>query len=425
MRDADPDALPAPALPPRPGAHAAGERVVARRTSARLNSARLAVAGLLALALALAGIAATPSPAAAQPDLFFFLRPPAAVPQAPRPNRQPRPGSGGWWIFQDTQPPQRYIEQPPAARKREPPAEPEGATYASADAASQGRRTPPNQFVLVIGDKLADQLAQGLADNTVPDRSRIAIIENTADDSGFLPGTVDWLARSADAITAARPSVTVVALGSEDLQPIKDGDAVLEPLTDRWIELYARRVDAVLAAIRGKAGRVIVAGLAPVANGKLADDYAKLNEVLRARAARAGATFAPVWDGFVDEDGKFMASGPAVDGQRRRLRQPDGVRFTRAGGRKLAFFVQKELNRLLADPAKPGADTPAAETASRASALAGGPGARAPDAALQAASANGRAAARTLADGIVQPPVRGRADDFTWPPPAAAAKPSP
>ena len=390
----------------------------ARRTIARL---------LLACVLAVAGlvVGVAQRPAMAQPDLFFFLRPPGNVPQAPRQNRQPRPNNGGWWIFQDPQPQQRYIEQPPAARKREPPPEPEGATYSSADAAAQGRRVPPGQFVLVIGDRLADQLAQGLADNTVPERSRIAIIENTAEDSGFLPGPVDWLARSADAIAAARPSVTVVALGSEDLQPIKDGDTTHEPLTDRWVELYARRVDAVLAAVRGKAGRVILAGLAPVANGKLSDDYAKLNEVLRARAARAGATFAPVWDGFVDEDGKFMATGPAVDGQRRRLRQPDGVRFTRAGGRKLAFFVQKELNRLLADPVKPGTDSPTAEGASRASALAGGPGVRGPEASVQPAAAS-RGAARALTEGIAMPTVRGRTDDFTWPPPAApAVKPVP
>lgn len=378
----------------------------------------------LLAALVFAGglVAATPGPAMAQFDPFGFLRPPGSVPQAPRQNRparQVRPNPGGWWIFQPPQPQETYIERPPpVARKREPPPEPEGQTYSSADAASQGKRTPPDQFVLVIGDRLADQLAQGLADNTVPERARLAVIRNSAEDSGFLPGAVDWLARSADAITAARPSVTVVALGSEDLQPIKDGDTLHEPLTERWVELYSRRVDAVLAAVRAKAGRVVVVGLAPVANGKLSEDYAKLNEILRARASRAGATFAPLWDGFVDEDGKYIVFGPAVDGQRRRLRLADGVRFTRAGGRKLAFFVQKELNRLIADPAKPGAGASGPEAASRTSALAGGPGAKPQDTQVQAVSA------RALAEGVAPAPVRGRTDDFTWPPPAADLAPA-
>ena len=386
---------------------------------------RLRSPGLpLLAALLIAGglVAATPDPAMAQFDPFGFLRPPGNVPQAPRqarPARQARPNPGGWWIFQA--PPQHNttIEQPPpAARKREPPPEPEGQTYASADAASQGKRTPPDQFVLVIGDRLADQIAQGLADNTVPERARLAVIRNSVEDSGFLPGAVDWLARSADAIAAARPSVAVVALGSEDLQPIRDGDSVHEPLTERWVELYSRRVDTVLAALRAKVGRVVVVGLAPVANGKLSEDYAKLNEILRARASRAGVTFAPLWDGFVDEDGKYIIFGPAVDGQRRRLRLSDGVRFTRAGGRKLAFFVQKELNRLIADPARPGAGASGSEVASRASALAGGPGARPQEGAVQAASV------RALAEGVAPAPMRGRTDDFTWPPPAADLAPA-
>lgn len=376
----------------------------------------------LLAALVLAGglVAATPEPAMAQFDPFGFLRPPGSVPQQRqnRPARQAPPSPGGWWIFQPPPPQETYIERPPpVARKREPPPEPEGQTYASADAASAGKRTPPGQFVLVIGDRLADQLAQGLADNTVPERARLAVIRNSAEDSGFLPGAVDWLARSADAIAAARPSVTVVALGSEDLLPIKDGDTLVEPLTERWVELYSRRVDAVLAALRAKAGPVVVAGLAPVANGRLSEDYAKLNEILRARASRAGATFAPLWDGFVDEDGKYIVFGPAVDGQRRRLRLADGVRFTRAGGRKLAFFVQKELNRLIADPAKPGAGA-GPEAASRTSALAGGPGARPQESAVQAVSA------RALAEGVAPAPVRGRTDDFTWPPPAADLAPA-
>ncbi|MDI4665079.1 DUF459 domain-containing protein, partial [Xanthobacter autotrophicus] len=356
-------------------------------------------------------------PALAQADFFSFLRPPATVPRAP-PKPQ-RPGqSGGWWPFQPQtqyeQPPQQQQQLPPTQPRRPPP-EPEGVVYGSADAAVQGKRAAPNQFVLVIGDRLAAQLAQGLADAYVPDRARVAIIDNTADESGYLPSPVDWIARAPDAIAAARPSVTVVALGSEDLAPVKDGEAFVQPLTERWLELYGKRVDEVLTALRDKAGRVIVVGLAPVANGALSDDYAKLNELLRTRAARAGLAFANVWDGFVDEDGKYLANGPAVDGQRRRLRFNDGVRFTRAGGRKLAFFVQKDINRMLEEPGRtqPAVDA-TAPASSRPAALAGAPApAKAPD--PMAVSASARAAARVLKDGIAPTPMRGRADDFTWP----------
>lgn len=382
----------------------------------------------LLLALFAAGLAFTcdaQRPAAAQNDFFFFLRPPADVGRQTRPARPARPNQNtGWWPFQP-QPDQLVPPPQQQPARRAPPPEPEGVVYASADAAIQGKRQPPTQFVLVMGDRLASQLAQGLADAYVPERARLAVIENTADESGFLPTPVDWIARAPEALAAARPAVTVLALGSDDLQPIKDGDGFAQPLTERWLELYGKRVDEVLAVLREKAGRVIVVGLAPVANAPLSEEYSRLNEVLRARAARAGFPFANVWDGFVDEEGKYLANGPAVDGQRRRLRFNDGVRFTRAGGRKLAFFVQKDINRMLEEPGKvqSAPDATSGPAGGGALSLAGPPVPAKPTDAAVTVSASGKSVARALRDGVAPDPVRGRADDFTWPPPSAAPPP--
>ena len=54
-----------------------------------------------------------------------------------------------------------------------------------------------------------------------------------------------------------------------------------------------------------------------------------------------------IWDGFVDEDGRYAQSGPDVEGQTRRLRTSDGVYFTQAGARKLAHYVEREVQRWL------------------------------------------------------------------------------
>ncbi len=71
-----------------------------------------------------------------------------------------------------------------------------------------------------------------------------------------------------------------------------------------------------------------------------------LNEIFRERAAKAGVRYVDVWDGFVDQQGQFISSGPALDGQTRRLRVSDGVHFTRFGSRKLAHYVELDLVRL-------------------------------------------------------------------------------
>ena len=68
---------------------------------------------------------------------------------------------------------------------------------------------------------------------------------------------------------------------------------------------------------------------------------------------RAGIAYVDVWDGFVDEGGRFLQQGPDFEGQIRKLRSSDGVYFTRAGALKLAHYVERELNRLLAARSAP------------------------------------------------------------------------
>ena len=52
-----------------------------------------------------------------------------------------------------------------------------------------------------------------------------------------------------------------------------------------------------------------------------------------------------MWSGFANEDGRYITSGPDVEGQTRQLRTGDGINFTRAGRLKLAFYVEREIRR--------------------------------------------------------------------------------
>jgi hypothetical protein len=157
-----------------------------------------------------------------------------------------------------------------------------------------------------------------------------------------------------------------------------------------------------------------------------------LNALYRDAAGKAGITYVDVWDGFVDEAGRFLQQGPDFEGQIRRLRAYDGVFFTKAGARKLAHYVEREITRLLAgrsapvalptEPATPDANAKPGGPAPRPLAgpilplvassvstdqLLGGPGTRpAPVDAL---------AARTLVKGEPLAAPAGRADDFSWP----------
>ena len=67
----------------------------------------------------------------------------------------------------------------------------------------------------------------------------------------------------------------------------------------------------------------------------------------RARRAAPASVYIDVWDGFVDEGGKYTNFGPDYEGQMRRLRSNDGVFFTKYGARKLAHYVEREIRRYM------------------------------------------------------------------------------
>jgi uncharacterized protein len=177
---------------------------------------------------------------------------------------------------------------------------------------------------------------------------------------------------------------------------------------------------------------VLWVGLPALRGAKATSDMLFLDSLYRDAAGKAGITYVDVWDGFVDESGRFLQQGPDFEGQSRRLRSYDGVYFTQAGARKLAHYVEREITRLLAarsapielptEPATPDANAQPGQPAPRPLAgpilplvassvgtdqLLGGPGSR--PAAVDAL------AARTLVKGEPLAPPAGRADDFVWP----------
>ena len=105
--------------------------------------------------------------------------------------------------------------------------------------------------------------------------------------------------------------------------------------------------------LKSKGVPVLWVGLPVVRGPKATADTAFLDTLYRDAAGKAGITYVDVWDGFVDESGRFLQQGPDFEGQIRRLRSNDGVYFTKAGALKLAHYVEREINRLLAARSAP------------------------------------------------------------------------
>jgi hypothetical protein len=215
------------------------------------------------------------------------------------------------------------------------------------------------------------------------------------------------------------------------------GTVVHEFRSEKWGELYSRRVDEMLGVLKSKGVPVFWVGLPSIRGSRATSEMVYLNDLYRGRAEKAGATYVDVWDGFVDDAGSYNNYGPDFEGQTRRLRSGDGVHFTRAGARKLAHYAEREIRRIMLANTTPVATLPPQEPEPDAKAP---PAAAAPglpprpiaspvmsltapkgagDTLLGATPVRNTAAdsvaTRVLVKGEPIEAPAGRADDFAWP----------
>jgi len=256
--------------------------------------------------------------------------------------------------------------------------------------------------IVVLGDAMADWLASGMED-AFSDSPEIAIVRKNKLHSGLIryeqKGDLDWGRVARDILAQEKANYVVMMLGVSDRQSIRERDTakeaekkkgkdhkdqkdqadkpaaekeaqnkeqsgeqetaaaapetqpgkktggVAEFRTDQWAEIYSKRIDDTIAALKSKGVPVFWVGLPSMRGAKATADTVYLNDLYRARAERAGVVYIDIWDGFVDESGKYSNFGPDYEGQVRRLRSQDGVYFTKFGALKLAHYVAREIRR--------------------------------------------------------------------------------
>jgi hypothetical protein len=319
---------------------------------------------------------------------------------------------------------------------------------------------------MVFGDAMADWLGYGL-ELAYADSPEVSIVRQHRTNSGLIRPDVrndpqgeypDWPKMAHEMIAVQKPKFVLMMIGLNDRKQIREatqsdkpaetatitepatagGNRALDFRTDAWSDAYIRRIDDTIASLKTSGVPVFWVGLPLLRGEKSSADIPFLNDLYRSRADKAGIVYIDVWDGFVDEDGRYAQSGPDVEGQTRRLRTRDGVYFTQAGARKLAHYVEREVQRWLsaraarvaiAIPEEPKVDAAArtgqpgssgvharplsgrtvpliAERASESEELFGG-SVREP--------AVDALVTKVLVRGEAVTPPAGRADDFAWP----------
>lgn len=208
-------------------------------------------------------------------------------------------------------------------------------------------KAPDSRVILVIGDFMASGLAEGL-DAAFAANPAIRIVERANGSSGFVRDDVyNWPEQVKSLIETEKPAAVVVMLGSNDRQQMRVNDVREQPRSENWTKEYERRTEAFGEALASTKVPYLWVGMPAFKAPKMTSDMLAFNDIYHSAAEKNGGEFVDVWDGFVDENGAFVSTGPDMNGQAVRLRSDDGINVSKAGKRKLAFYTEKPLAKIL------------------------------------------------------------------------------
>lgn len=203
--------------------------------------------------------------------------------------------------------------------------------------------------VLVVGDFVASGIGDGLTEAFLQ-MPGVTIDARTNGSSGLVrQDYYNWERELPALIDEIKPAVVVVSVGANDRQMMTIGGVKEKFRSEAWTREYERRVADLVADVSGKDVPLLWVGMPAFQTASMTADMSAFNTIYRSAVEKAGATFIDIWDGFVDEDGRFVVTGSDINGQQVRLRGQDGVSMTKAGKRKLAFYVEKDIRRILGD----------------------------------------------------------------------------
>ena len=209
------------------------------------------------------------------------------------------------------------------------------------------------QRILVVGDFIADGMSQGLTDAFAP-VANIVVDVKTSGSSGLVRDDFyNWPQEVVPMIEKLKPTFVVAMLGSNDRQAMRVNGQTEQVRSEAWQTEYITRVETFAKAVRDTNTRLIWVGSPPFRFQSMSADILAFNQFYKAAVESTDGYFVDIWDGFVDEEGNFITSGADINGQQVRLRSSDGINFTTAGKRKLAFYVERQLKQLLGDAASP------------------------------------------------------------------------
>jgi hypothetical protein len=212
---------------------------------------------------------------------------------------------------------------------------------------------PTPRVISVYGDSLGVGVWSGLYTVLKP-RPQDSVLNHANVGGGITqPDFPTWLTDLGQQLDKEHPSVAIFIAGANDEKSIRDSGKSYLFKSEGWKLVYAQRLDAIYAECAKRKVPVM-------RRDDLTETAALLDVLFSDAAARAHATYLPLYDAFKGPDGAFASHLPDESGHLKLVRHDDGVHFTAYGYELIARRVLPTIDKLTLPDQKEVATAPSA-----------------------------------------------------------------
>lgn len=198
----------------------------------------------------------------------------------------------------------------------------------------------------VFGDSMADGLWTSLY-REMRDLPGVTVTRFSEVSTGLSRyDYVDIQAKTARQIAEQPVDAAVILFGTNDAQGISIDGEIHDFGTDGWKAAYAKRVDDLVAMLRGRNIAVYWVGLPAMKRAGFDAKMMLINEVVSARMQALGVPWLETESLTQNAEGEYDAYLPETGTERRRLmRANDGIHMSMAGYQRITEPVAARLKR--------------------------------------------------------------------------------
>lgn len=197
----------------------------------------------------------------------------------------------------------------------------------------------------VFGDSMADGLYAGLY-RELQDEPNLKVSKFSQVSTGLTRyDYVNIHARTQAQLDEHPVDVAVLLFGTNDAQGIDTGGDIHRFGTEGWKAAYGRRIDDLVALLRGRDVAVYWVGLPRMKRDSFDDQMMLINGVVEARMQALAVPYIQTVGLTSNGDGDYEAYLPTAGGRRVLMRAGDGIHMSMAGYLRMSAPVAAMIRR--------------------------------------------------------------------------------